>query len=201
MRRSVRKTARMADWSLSIAAWVIQDGNYPDFTKGQRAEFAVELYAPEGLTRTDGGARSAVADGGGWYSIDGTVVAVTDGACFVDCGILVYDERPPKGVAPGDGVRGRVLLSVDHYLYFEVLAQQPEIPALIYTWDLRRIRRETAPYVLNEAQTMWVRDESRRNLVETQATDAWSDDDGHAGYVFDCRLLDVPPKRTRTVTT
>jgi hypothetical protein len=201
MRQSVRKTARMANWSLSIAAWVIQDGNYPDFTKGQRAEFAVEFYAPEALTRTDGGARSAVADGDGWYSIDATIVAVTDAAWVVDCGILVYDERPPEGVAPGDGVRGRVLLSVDHYLYFEALARQPEIPALIYTWDLLRIRRETAPYILNEAQTMYVRDERKRNLVDTKATDAWADDDGHAEYVFDCRLLDMPPKRTSNTTT
>ena len=33
----------MQTWPLSMAAGVIQDGNYPDFRKGQRAEFAVEF--------------------------------------------------------------------------------------------------------------------------------------------------------------
>jgi hypothetical protein len=113
----------------------------------------------------------------------------------------MYDERPPNGTVVGDGVRGRVLLSVDHYLYFEVLAHQPAIPPLIYTSDLLRIRRETAPYILNEAQTTYVRDETRRKLVEIESTDAWSDDAGHAEYVLDCRALDVPPKRASVTTS
>jgi len=191
----------VGNWSLSIAAWVIQDGNYADFTRGQRAEFAVEFYAPEALASTDRAARSAVGEGDGWYSIEATVAAVTDAAWVVDCGILMYDERPPDGVAVGDAVRGRVLLSVDHYFYFEVLAQQPEMPPLIYTWDLLRICRETAPYVMDESHTTYVRDETKRKLVEIEETDAWTDDEGHADYVFDCRLLDVPPKRASISTT
>jgi hypothetical protein len=48
---------------------------------------------------------------------------------------------------------------------------------------------------------MWVRDETKRNLVEVSATNAWDDDDGNAEYVFDCRRLDVPPKRTSVTAT
>jgi hypothetical protein len=191
------KLPRISDWSFSIAAWVIQDGNYPDFKSGQRAEFAVEFYAPERLTRGPGGARSAAGEGNGWYELSGTVVAVTESAWFVDCGIVVYDERPPKRIRVGDGVAGRVLLSVDHYMYFESLAKQREAPSLIYTWDLVRIRRETAPYVPDKSGRLYVRDEAKRGLVEVAGTDAWEDDDGHAEYVFDCRLRDLPPKRSR----
>lgn len=39
----------MTDWALWIAAWVIQDGNYPNFVRGQRLEVAVEFYASDGL--------------------------------------------------------------------------------------------------------------------------------------------------------
>ncbi|HEX2085329.1 MAG TPA: hypothetical protein VHF89_06565 [Solirubrobacteraceae bacterium] len=192
----------MSDWSLSIAAWVIQDGNYADFTTGQRVELAVEFYPPEPLSRGEGGARSAVGtrsavgDGDGWYSVDATVAALVEDAWFLDCGILVFqDQPPPEGIGVGDAVRGRVLLSVDPFFYFESHARRPEVPAAIYTWDLLRIRRETAPYVLDDSG-VYVRDESRRKLVEVDATDAWHDDGGFAEYVFDCRLLDVPPKRT-----
>lgn len=191
----------MEPWHLSIAAWIIQDGNYPDFTRGQRAEFAVEFYAPEDLARRPGGARRAKHESAGWYSIEATVAAVATNAWVLDCGLLAYVDKPaPGGIAVGDGVVGRVLLSVDHYFYFEVLVNQPEVPDMIYTWDLLRIQRETAPYVLSEAQT-YVRDEAQRNLVEIDATDAWEDDDGHAEYVFDCLRVDVAPKRTSVTTT
>jgi hypothetical protein len=46
-----------------------------------------------------------------------------------------------------------------------------------------------------------VRDETQRKLVEIDATDAWTDDEGRAEYVFDCRLLDVPPQRTTVTRT
>ena len=186
----------MSDWSLSIAAWVIQDGNYPDFERGQRAEFAVAFYAPERLERRTGGARTAAGQGNGWYDLDGTVVGITESAWFVDCGIVVYSERPPEGIRVGDGVVGCTLLSVDDFRYFESLAQLSDAPPLVYTWDLVRIRREAGPYVLDESGTLYVRDEAKRSLVEAAATDAWKDDDGRAEYVFDCRLIGLPPKRT-----
>ena len=78
-RETLRETARVQTWPLSVAAWVIQDGNYPDFRKGQRAEFAVEFYAPEELVRTRGDARTAKHEGG-WYSVDATVAAIAESA-------------------------------------------------------------------------------------------------------------------------
>ncbi len=186
----------VSDWSLSIAAWVIQDGNYPDFTRGDRLELAVEFYAPEPLVSSGNGARDAVGDGDGWYVVDGTVAAILESVWVIDCGIMAYGARSPAGVAVGDGVAGRVLLSVDHFGYFESLAKLPAMPELIYTWDLTRIRRETAPNVPDATGNVRVRDETKRKLVEIEATDAWNDNDGRAKYVLDCRLADLPPKRT-----
>jgi hypothetical protein len=46
-----------------------------------------------------------------------------------------------------------------------------------------------------------VRDESKRGLVEIGAMDAWNDDGVVAEYRLDCRLPDVPPKRTSLTAT
>jgi hypothetical protein len=76
----------------------------------------------------------------------------------------------------------------------------PEMPELIYTWDLVRIRRESAPRI-RDARGWLVRDESKRGLVEIGAMDAWNDDGVVAEYRLDCRLPDVPPKRTSVTAT
>jgi hypothetical protein len=34
------------EWLIGLDSWVIQDGNYPDFVTGQRADFA--LSSPPG---------------------------------------------------------------------------------------------------------------------------------------------------------
>ena len=60
----------------------------------------------------------------------------------------------------------------------------------------RHIRMQTAPYV-RAGDRCWVRDKTRLGWREIDHTDAWHDDDGHADYLLECRLLDVPPKRTR----
>jgi hypothetical protein len=36
-------------WDIGLAAWIIQDGNYPDFEAGQTAEFAVVFWVAEGI--------------------------------------------------------------------------------------------------------------------------------------------------------
>jgi hypothetical protein len=30
--------------NIALSAWIIRDGNYPDFSKGEVVEFAVEYY-------------------------------------------------------------------------------------------------------------------------------------------------------------
>lgn len=48
-------------WLIGMSAWVIQDGNYADFSVGQRAEFAIEFYAAEQLRAGAGPAAPLVA--------------------------------------------------------------------------------------------------------------------------------------------
>ena len=45
----------MERWLFGLDAWVVQDGNYGDFSRGQVVDFAVELVPEgDGLSRTRG---------------------------------------------------------------------------------------------------------------------------------------------------
>jgi hypothetical protein len=70
--------------SLGIATWIIQDGNYGDFTRGDRIEIAVEAEFEE-LTRVEQQPPSCKV---------GETNAWTDSGDYVlECELL---EEPPK---------------------------------------------------------------------------------------------------------
>jgi hypothetical protein len=74
------------------------------------------------------------------------------------------------------------------------------MPPLIYSWHINKIGMETAPFVETvdaRGTPMMVRDEAKSAFQEIEQTDAWKDDSGHGEYVFECTLMDVPPKRER----
>lgn len=187
-------------WSIGLAAWIIQDGNYGDFAAGDRAEFAVEFYAPDELADAIGAQPHASHLGDGMYDITARVVHAHERGWVLDFGILAYREEEhfptmrARGVEVGSLVTGRVSLGVDPFFYFEALARIPEWPDLIYTWDVREIWRETAPFV--QSGNVHVRDESRRARVSVPRTDAWHDDSGNGDYLFVCDLVAAARKRT-----
>jgi hypothetical protein len=186
----------MPTWVLGLDSWIIQDGNYSDFVRGQRAEFAVE-FVPKSFT-SPGLRPSAIYDGNAIYRLTGDVVfALEDSepAWILDCGLLMYaDQMRPVGVEVGDRVSLAAYVGVDHFAYFERLARIPDLPAMIYSLEIERIERQTAPFI-EVAPRTFERDAALLGWVETDATRAWEDDNGHAEYVLHCRLLDESPKR------
>src|SRR5215469_1147777 len=184
------------EWTVGLDAWIIQDGNYGDFAVGDHAEFALEFYTHEGLWPVKDRTRHQVIQvAEDLYQITATVVHVGDRGCVLDFGLLAFwGTAPPDGVEVGQALAGRGTLGVDPFTYFEQLANDPQYPAMVYTWNIRTIGRETAPFVVHG--NAWVRDESLRRRVDVRATDAWTDDNGHGDYVLRCELLPVPPKRT-----
>mgnify|MGYP003473031586 CR=1 FL=1 len=93
-------------WSLDLAAWIIQDGNYPDFELGQSAEFAVEFWPVEPFAIAIGGIRSAVPGAGSTYDVCAQVVAVDGGYWVIDMGFdaiamqtAPFVEAEPRMVA------------------------------------------------------------------------------------------------------
>jgi hypothetical protein len=94
--------------------------------------------------------RQAIQVAEGLYQITASVVHVGDHGWVPDFGLLAYqDTAPPEGVAVGQVLAGRATLGVDPYSYFEQLAKDPRYPDMVYTWNVRSIGRDTAPFVLH----------------------------------------------------
>ncbi len=198
--------ASNATIEIGLSSWIIQDGNYGDFHVGDRAEFAVEFY-PDSVNKAASASpalleRIAPAQ----YNAAGRILHLTSELWVLDLGLLVFQEsRPPKGLSVGDSIAGAFHLGIDPFFYFESLYASAAIPPMIYTWCIHRILIETAPFVESTegnargGPKVYVRDPLKRGRREIAATNAWNDDDGHADYVLVCELLDIPPKRHRSV--
>lgn len=181
-------------WSISLAAWIIQDGNYGDFSVGDRAEFALEFFSAGDIDIVDDVALSATYVREYQYDVVGRVVHVDERSWVLDFGLLaLHDGVAPDGVVPGQIIRASLHLGIDPFMYLEELRHDPNYPDMVYTWDVQEIRRETAPFVLNG--NVWVRDQTRLGRIDISKTDAWNDDSGEGDYLLDCDLVAVPPKR------
>jgi hypothetical protein len=204
-----------------LDSWVLQDGNYPDFSIGQRAEFALELYARDGLRRAQGdsvqkpGYRHVVDS---MYDITGVVVLANKHGAVLDFGLVAYsisriEVSGGGSIRAGDRVEGRVGLGVDPFFYFEELAQRREFPPLIYPWRIEQILRQSAPWVAarpgdypagSEAAqaaaegTLQVRDSTKHGWEPIEKTDAWRDDRGRASYLLQCRREPGPMTARRS---
>lgn len=171
----------MDKWTLGLEAWIIQDGNYGDFRRGDEVELAVEFAATDLVRAGDVDAGVVFELGEGEYEAAAAVVFADPELWVVDIGICAYsDAQPGFRPAVGDRVRGRFALEVDPFTYVDRHARSPAVPPLVYTWRLERIRRRAAA-------GQW---------TETDTTDAWNDVGGYETYLLDCLRLPDPPKRT-----
>jgi hypothetical protein len=208
----------METWLFGLASWVIQDGNYPDFSRGQLAEFAIESTPIGPISPSPGPASCALEDvqwtsreptssvgltgDGAWaigpgpiYDLVGSVAHREAETWVLDFGLRAYcSEDPPAWMTQDDFVMLRAALAVDPFTYFESLARLKGYPALIYRWRVNRIGRQTAPWV-EEATGYFVRDDAMSAYVEIEETDAWGDDGGHAEYILECTLVEETSKR------
>lgn len=194
-------------WTLNLAPWIIQDGNYPDFVTGQEAEFALEFYSEAGYERVATKSRAADHITDDRYALTAEITAIAqdsgDDVWIADFGLRGYC---PHGVIPdcsvGDFVHGEATIGIDCFLYFETLARKPLVPELVYTWKIREIVKVSSPCRLEEKG--WIPDRSKASTELVERTDAWADDPFtpktsqpvSVGYLMECELQDVPPKRT-----
>lgn len=176
------------EWSIGLDSWIIQDGNYSDFERGQVVELAVEVVF-ESTTPAKSALVGARRVDASTYDVTGRVVAIDDDVWVLDIGLQVYSSsRRPSWVAVGDLVAGRAQVGVDAFAYLEQLSERASIPPLLYTWTIERIERMGRPST-DEGRA---RDSASR---EVGATDAWADDDGHASYVLHCSLNPAAARR------
>jgi hypothetical protein len=203
------KTSREPTWGkppkdnyiqIGLSSWIIQDGNYPDFRVNEERAFAVEFYTSEPVRpRQAGQPRLGELVVPAQYRALARVVLCDEDVAVLDFGFLAYREQWTHSQAAATLVEGEFYLGVDPYFYFEYLHARSGIPALIYTWRIRRILIDTAPLVEVERPgdgRCRVRDPAQRGTRDIPATDAWHDDDGNASYTLVCERLPAAPRRS-----
>jgi hypothetical protein len=167
--------------AVGLDSWIVQDGNYDDFKRGDEVAFALEFYAltewkPVGPEKHP----TLINQEGARYSALAQVAYVAPGWWVIDAGVLLFrDGAPPSGLHPGSWVAGEIDIGIDPFFYFESLSSDPKAPPLIYDWKIQKIEMQAAP------------------LIEIVATDAWQDAGGHAQYLLHCERLPAPARRTR----
>lgn len=189
----------MTQWQVGLSSWIIQDGNYGDFRRGQTAAFALEFYPHECRISAAKELRAELV-GEDRYRVTAKVLDVFREACVIDFGVRAFRRHGwPKIIEKGAWIDADIYLGIDPFFYFEGLNKVRGMPPLIYDWKTRKITMQTAPFIESRnarGQRVLTRDESKSAYREVARTDAWDDDDGHVEYVLHCQMLDRPPRRT-----
>lgn len=186
-------------WTLGLAGWVIQDGDFVDVEKGQELSFRIEISPAPAWTAATGfdtTLASSPLDGSAREFV-GELVFVNEEFWVMDvgtlvCGVgelpLVYAGRETPDVRVGDRfVRDGsfLVLAVAIDVNFE------GAPAHRYQWRIDRIELETTPWIEVEPRS-WKRDPGNVSHREVDRTDAWRDDPYMPEYLLHCSLLSGP---------
>lgn len=198
-------------WNIGLSAWIIQDGNYPDFAAGEVVEFAVEYYRdPNPQIALVDAEPSARPLKGALYGAVAEKVLLTEDITVLNVGIFVYREAEQTDVLREAESRfeTQLYLGVDPFFYFERLSKLQGIPPLIYSWRIASILQQTAPFIETTAasgpyagRTIRIRDQSTLSYKKIQKTNAWEDDNGLGEYVMRCELLQNDPKHVSATAT
>jgi hypothetical protein len=190
---------------IGVSSWIIQDGNYDDFTVGQRAEFALEFGVLDVLRPASKGPVEAQLIGEARYRIRARVVFVASGVWVIDAGsFMAYREQWSTNDAPqaGDLVEGGVYVGIDPFFYFEGLHKLPGMPSLTYPWLVRGILLETTPWIEardERGRLLRTRDTTRESFATAATTNAWHDDGGYGHYVLLCEMTGEGVRTPNTV--
>jgi hypothetical protein len=181
---------------VGLSSWIIQDGNYSDFSVADQRDFAVEFY-PAQLSPANSCEHQLNHLRLDRYRVRARVAYVTDRVWVIDMGpfMAFHEGKPPADVVSGVWVEGEVHIAIDPYFYFEYLHKLEGMPPLTYTWLIQAIKRVTAPWIEAVDKDGWryqVRDERREALVPTRKTNAWNDENGIAEYLLECQRIGGP---------
>jgi len=158
-------------WNIHLDSWIIQDGNYPDFVRGQTAEFAVEFRIPDGAEVSecnDAPVAKAVSDK---YEVVGLCVVQKPELTVLDIGVRVYRQEGVGGTgrffAAGSTFRTKIEPGVDPYFYFEHLNRIGGVEPLVYTWRIDSIMMQAAPFIEAKPR-FFTRDPERLGILRSQ---------------------------------
>ena len=88
----------MSVLNVGLSSWIIQDGNYRDFSVNQEARFALEFHS-ESISPSGCRAAGAIHRNASRYQVCGKVIYSTEETWVLDAGFLAYQDSPPPSFA------------------------------------------------------------------------------------------------------
>ena len=167
----------MTRWYFGLDPKAIQDGHYPDFFRGQQAEFPVEASSAS-WKAAELSVPSAQRVDGCQYDVVALVVAVEPAGWVLDCGILVHGVGPLPDPAVGSWLTGRARLRVS--------VAAPSHPGLKRPWYVERVFHRVEPIAEATDPRLLMVDVEELGWEELAFTDSWHDDEGQADYLLEC---------------
>lgn len=184
---------------IGVSSWIIQDGNYGDFTVDRHEAFALEYWSRDGLRTAPDGPLTAQHLGGARYQVRARVIFLCEDACVIDTGAFVaYGDGAPTDARAGASIAGELYLGIDPFTYTEQLCAIPGMPPLAYRWRVRAIQLETTPWVerrQDNGALIRERADGAASFTTVSTTNAWHDDGGNAHYVMTCTREGGPHAR------
>ena len=177
-----------------IDSWIIQDGNYGDFSAGDNAKFALE-FSGRKLQPSESRQAQVRPAGKAVYQVCAQVVFNHPDVWVIDFGLLAFwESAPPEFATPGSWGEGEIFLGIDPFFYMEYLNKISGMPNLFYEWQIASILRNDTPWLMEVNERggkTFSRESGRETWSEVGATDAWNDDDGRSSYVLTVARRDV----------
>ena len=168
-------------WLISIQAWLIQDGQYPEIAIHDRLEFAT-VFGYRWIRETSSAVKSARHLGGNGYEVTAEAIAQSSESLALDCGIVITSYRPPPRVF--GWVNAEVFLNVGENHHRGDGPDEDGLPGQCL-WHVNRLWREMAPTV--EVQQDLHTDEDAPSYESIAVTDAHREDVAPlASYLLEC---------------
>lgn len=178
---------------IGVNSWIIQDGNYGDFSVGDKSTFALE-FCGDALIHSEKRTVELELIKDSTYRICGEVIYFSLKVWVIDVGFKAYWEHAlPELVSVGDWIEGEIFLGIDPFFYKEYLCKEEGIPNLSYCWSIKRIERNDTPWLETSnahGGKLLTRNDSLECWIDTNSTNAWDDDEGRADYVLHIDLCD-----------
>lgn len=199
---------------VGLDSWIICDGNFTDFKKGEVKTFAIEFF----LTKHEKSAKKVKEChhlSGNTYKGNVEVVysqlytkeyvfrnrqggkgrrTLIENLIVLDTGeFLAFKEFYNREMyKEGDFIEAEFSIGVDPFFYKEEHSKREGAPNLLSDWTINKIEVDTTPFLkcYKDERFIHYRDPRVTSYEEVQQTNAWGDDIcGY--YLLDCTKNDL----------
>jgi hypothetical protein len=190
----------MMEIKLALDPWIVQDGNYSDFTVATTIQFALEFH-PRVYVVSEVKQKSFSHVDRNTYRVYGEITFadenIDEEVWILDFGVSAYCQSPDlRGLVKGMYVEAEIDLGIDHYAYMEFLNKRQGIPPIIYDWEINQIEKYTASYLSKKdeyGRALFYPDESKWKSEVVSFTDCWSESREYSlWYLMSCRQKSSP---------